>query len=221
MTVMVLSLPSLASAGLRRDRRQGTVDVSPRGLVVGDDAEALEVNEHRAFENLVGLHWDFTHLEIALGEERGDAVRDRPDMQAHELDRRTLALGQLPAESGSGFLQNVEGALGGGDLFARSLRQSGLEHHRVARRLVAGEGEIGAAELLEGRQRRGDAVVPGHVEAGGEALEAGARHLGEKRIAVAEMTVGRAASVRLKPAGPYCSISLRAASSKTSRRLPW
>src|SRR5262245_782628 len=169
------------------------------GFGVGDNAEAFEVNEHRAFENLVGLHRELARLEIALSEQRGDAVRNRPDMEAHELDRRALALGQLPAESGSGLLQNVEGALGGGDLFARSLRQSRLEHHRVARRLVAGEGEIGAAERAESRKRRGDAVVPGDVEAGGKAFETGARHLGEKRIAVAEMAVGRGGADPGKP----------------------
>ena len=71
------------------------------------------------------------------------------------------------------------------------MAEPGLEHHRVIRRLVAGEGEIGAAEILEGRERRRDAVVPRHVELGGEALETVAGDFGEQRIAVAEMAIGR------------------------------
>ena len=120
-------------------------------------------------------------------------------MQAHELDRRALALGKLPAQSGGGLLQDIEGALRCGDRLTRGLGEPRLEHHRVTRGLVASESEIGAAEMLEGRERRGNTVVPGHVEARGEALEAHTRDLGKQRIAVAEMPVGRCGAHASEP----------------------
>src|SRR5665811_222414 len=114
-----------------------------------------------------------------------------PDVQADKLDRRPLLLWKLTAQSGGRALQDIEGALGCGRALAfRARRQTCLEHDRVARRLLAGEGEIGAAEILDGRERRGHAIVPGRVELGGEALEAVAGDLGEKRIAIAEMAIG-------------------------------
>ena len=97
-----------------------------------------------------------------------------------------------PAKRGRGTLQHVEGAIGSCfQLIVIAHAESCLEHHRVARRLLAGEGEIGTAEILEGRERRRYAVVPRHVELGGEALEAVAGKLGEQRLAIAEMPVWR------------------------------
>ena len=66
-------------------------------LVIGKNAETLQIDQHGAFEDLVGTHRHLARLKIALREQRGDAVGDRPDMQAHQLDRRPLMLGQLPA----------------------------------------------------------------------------------------------------------------------------
>ena len=139
-------------------------------------------------------------LKIALREQRGDAVRDRPDVKAHQPDGRTLAFGQRAAERGGSVLQDIEGALGGGNRLApRAGRHARLEHHRVARRLVAGEGEIGTPKIVEGRERRRHAVVPRHVEPRGEALEAVLGDFGEQRIAIAEMPIGRRGTDAGKP----------------------
>ena len=77
--------------------------------------------------------------------------------------------------------------------------ESRLEHHRIARWLLAGEGEIGAAEILEGRERRRDAVVPRKIQPRGKALEAVAGELGKERIAVAEMPVRRGGAYAGEP----------------------
>src|SRR5262249_2703776 len=57
--------------------------------------------------------------------------------------------------------------------------------------LVAGEGEIGAAELLEGGECIGRTVVPRLVERLCEALEAALRHVDHEGVAIAKMPVGR------------------------------
>src|SRR6185369_7515920 len=63
---------------------------------------------------------------------------DRPDVQAHQFERRTLGLGDLTAECGCRVLYHIESALGRGqrlDLSARN--RAGLEHHGITCRLVA------------------------------------------------------------------------------------
>src|SRR5262249_37571606 len=52
------------------------------------------------------------------------------------------------------------------------------------------EGEIGAADLLEGGHGIGLAVVPGAAELRLEQLEAPPRHVGHQRIAIAEVAIG-------------------------------
>ncbi len=120
-------------------------------------------------------------------------------MQAHQPHRRPLLLRQSSAQRRGGLEQHVEGL--GRARHARGILglQPRLEHHRVARRFLAGEGEIGAAERVEGGERRGHAIVPGHVETRGEAIEPAAGDLGEQRLAVAEMAVGRGGTDAGKP----------------------
>ena len=90
------------------------------------------------------------------------------------------------------MLEDIEGAIGRGDLVAPITGSDArLEHHRVARGLVAREGEISLAEILEGRERRRHAVVPRHVEPRGEALEAVPGDLGQQRVTIAEVPIGR------------------------------
>ena len=73
----------------------------------------------------------------------------------------------------------------------RRLRQAGLEHRGVIGRLVAREGKVGPAGVLQRFQRRRAAASPSLFEIGGEALEAQARDIGHQLLAVAEMPVGR------------------------------
>ena len=103
-----------------------------------------------------------------------------------------------------------------------------LEHGGVIGGLVAGEGEIGAADRLEGAQRIRAAVVPGRGQRGGEALEAAQGDLGQQRLGVAEMAVGRgradAGQARRLGDGEAGRALFRdqamAASTSASRRLP-
>ena len=113
-------------------------------------------------------------------------------MQAHQPERWPAVGRERPAERRRGTLQHIEGAIRCGfQLLVMAWIEPCLEHHRIARWLLAGEGEIGAAEILEGRERRRYAVVPSEVQPRGKALEAVAGELGKERIAVAEMPVGR------------------------------
>jgi len=57
--------------------------------------------------------------------------------------------------------------------------------------LGAREGEIGPADIVEGGERIGLAGGPAGREHRLEALEALARHVGQKRLAVAEVAIGR------------------------------
>src|SRR6478672_11935887 len=127
---------------------------------------------------------------------------DRPDVQAHQFERRTLGRGDLTAECGCRVLYHIESALGRGqrlDLSARN--RTGLEHHGITCRLLTGEGEIGLAEVVEGGERRGQAIVPRHVEPRGKALKAVFGDLSKKRVAVAKMPVGRCRADSGKPRG--------------------
>ena len=107
-------------------------------------------------------------------------------------------------------------------------RQPGLEHRRVIGRLVAREGEIGAADILERGEGIRAAVVPGAVEMRREQFETAARDIGDQRVAVAEMAIGcgRADPGRArrigegKPGRPFLAIRSRAAWISASRRLP-
>src|ERR1700674_3030288 len=163
------------------------------GFRAGQNAESFQIDQHGAFEDLLRAHRHFPRLEIALREQRGDAVGDRPDMQAHELEGWPLGLGQRTTQRRGGTLENVEGALGGRQRL--TLGAGGghprFEHHRVACRLLAREGKIGLAEIIERGERRVHSVVPRLVETRGEALEAALGDLGEKGVAVGEMAVRR------------------------------
>ncbi len=106
--------------------------------------------------------------------------------------RRALFLRERAAKRSGRFLQHIEGTLAGGKRLALAGGGNAcLEHHRIARRLLAGKGEIGLAESIESRERRRHAVVPRHVEARGEALEAALGDLGEEGVAIAEVAVRR------------------------------
>ena len=111
-----------------------------------------------------------------------------------------------------------------------------LEHRGIIGGLAAGEVEIGPAETLEGGEGIGHAVVPGARQRRLELFEAAQRNFGEQLVAVAEMPVGRrradagqrAASAKVKPAGPFAAISSSAARSGPpsdcrgdSRGGPW
>src|SRR5262249_3481918 len=107
-------------------------------------------------------------------------------------DRWSLLGRKRPAKRRRRALQHIEGAIGSCfQLIVGAHAETGLEHHRVACRLLAGEGEIGAAEIFEGRKRGRYAVVAGHVGPRGEALETVAGELGKERVTVAEMPVWR------------------------------
>ena len=121
-------------------------------------------------------------------------------MQAHHPHRRPLVERHPLTEGRRRAAENVEGAVRRSlELGILARTEPRLEHHRVARRLIAGEGEISVSEIFEGRERRGNAIVPGRVELGGEAGEAIAGDLGEQRVAVAEMAVGRRGADAGKP----------------------
>lgn len=64
-----------------------------------------------------------------------------------------------------------------------------FEHRGVIGGLLAGEGEIGAAECLERRGGVGAAGAPGGFQGFGELVEAAAGKLGEQGFGVAEMTI--------------------------------
>ena len=105
--------------------------------------------------------------------------------------------GRLPAGSMrdqrvGGGAQHGEGAVAGGAQLGIEVgRQARFEHRGVVGGLGAGEGEIGAADIVEGGEGVGLAAVPAGREHRLEALEALARHVGQQRLAVAEMAVGR------------------------------
>ena len=71
-------------------------------------------------------------------------------------------------------------------------RERGLEHGGVIGRLVAREGEIGAAEVFKCAQRIRAAFVPAPLEFGSEKVEPAPRHVRHQVVAVAEVSVGRA-----------------------------
>ena len=129
---------------------------------------------------------------IAAAEQRGDAVRHRPDMQAHHQGGRPLAGGQHGHQGVGRGAQHAEGAIGRGAQIGIEVgRQARFEHRGIVGGLGAREGEIGPADIVEGGERIGLAAGPAGREHRLEALEALARHVGQQRLAIAEVTVGR------------------------------
>ena len=157
-----------------------------------DQAEPAQIDQHRRLEQLLGRHRHRPATRIAAREQRGDAVRQRPDVQAHHQRRRTLVGGRAGAQRLGGAAQHREGALGGLAQPGIAVdRDADLEHRRVIGRLGAGESEIGAAEPLEGGERLRLAAIPGALQMRLEQFEPAPRDIGDQRLAVAEMAVGR------------------------------
>ena len=113
-------------------------------------------------------------------------------MKAHHQRRGPLFRGRPGAQHLRGAAQHLKGTIGRVAQPGVGVeRHPGLEHRRIVRRLTAGKGEVGAADILERRERVGTAVIPCVVQRRLEQLEAAARDIGKQRIAIAEMTVGR------------------------------
>src|SRR3546814_19446167 len=55
-------------------------------------------NEHAGLQQLLGRDRQLASPRIATREQRCDAVRQRPDMEAHHQCRRTLVLGKPAGE---------------------------------------------------------------------------------------------------------------------------
>ena len=113
-------------------------------------------------------------------------------MQGHHQRRRPFLGRQAGAEGLGRLAQHGKGGIGGCAQFGGVVeRDAGLEHRRIIGRLVAGEGEIGAADALERGEGVRPAVIPGAFEMRREQLEAAQRDIGDQRLAVAEMPVWR------------------------------
>src|SRR6266436_5639765 len=113
-------------------------------------------------------------------------------MEAHHQGRRSAVARQSGAKGVGGLAQHCEGAICG--LLQTRIAVEGkprLEHRRVKGGFFASKGQIGPADILEGGKRIGPAFVPGAVQALLEQLEAAACHIGEQRLTIAKVPVGR------------------------------
>jgi hypothetical protein len=68
--------------------------------------------------------------------------------------------------------------------------EAGFEHCGIGGRFLPGEGEVGAAAILDRRHRVWPAQIPGRFQRRGEPLEPLPCDLRHQRVAVAEMPVG-------------------------------
>src|ERR1051325_3652976 len=162
------------------------------GVLALDDSETTEIDEDARLEQLFRRHRHTPAAGIAAREERGDAVRQGPDMEAHHQGRRALFGREASAKGFRCAAQYREGGLARLAQFGVAVkRDTGLEHRRVIGRLVAGEGKIGMPDILERAEGVRPAVVPGLFKTRGEQLEPAQGDIGDQRVAVAEMTVGR------------------------------
>src|SRR5260370_14963865 len=62
------------------------------GRRFGDDAEAPQIDQHAGFQQLLGGHRQLAAAGIGAAEQRGDAMRERPDVEAHHQRPRPLVL---------------------------------------------------------------------------------------------------------------------------------
>src|SRR6267154_1388300 len=157
-----------------------------------DQAEAAQIDQHPGFEQFLGRHRQPAASAIRACEQRGYPVGERPEMEAHHQGRRSAVARQSGAEGVGGLAQHREGAVRG--LLQTRIAVEGkpcLEHRRVKGGFFASKGQIGPADILEGGKRIGPAFVPGAVQALLEQLEAAACHIGEQRLTIAKVPVGR------------------------------
>src|SRR5438067_165380 len=158
---------------------------------VVDKSKPAEIHPHSRLQQFLGAHRQFAPPAVGACEQRGDAMRQRPQMQAHHQGRRPAVAGQASAKGVGGTAQNRKSAVGGlAQLGITVEGQAGLEHRGVERGFFAREGEVGAADILERDKGVGPPLVPGAVEAFLEQFEAAARHIGEQCLAVAKIPVG-------------------------------
>ena len=168
---------------------------------------------------------------IAAAEQRGDAMRQRPDVQRHHHHRRAL-LGRHGCDQRLGRRpQHVEGPIACLAKFRIGVqRDPRLEHRRVIGGLAAGEFQIGLAEPIERREGSGRPSSQARLQRRLEHVRSrDARHRTSVRrgresgdTARPGLTPAqRAASAKVKPAGPFSAISSSAARTSASFRLPW
>src|SRR5438477_6632193 len=158
---------------------------------VVDKSKPAEIDQHSRLEQCLGAHRQFAPPALGACEQRGDAMRQCPQMQAHHQSRRPAVAGQARAKGVGRAAQHRKSAVGGlAQLGVAVERQAGLEHRGVERGFFACEGEVGAADILERDKGVRPALFPGAVEAFLEQFEAAARHIGEQCLAVAKMPVG-------------------------------
>src|SRR5437868_7693362 len=120
-------------------------------------------------------------------------------MQAHHQGRRPAVAGQTGAKGVGGATQHRKRPICGFAQIGIAFEgQARLAHGGVKSGPFPREGEIGAADILEGDKGVGPALVPGAIEPLLEQFEAAVGHIGEQRLAVTKMPVG---SRRTDPCG--------------------
>src|SRR5215813_14055445 len=145
-----------------------------------DQAETLKIYEDSRLEQFLGTHRQFAAPAVGACEQRGDPMRQSPQMQAHHQSRRPTVAWQARAERVGGATQYRKSAIGGLAQTGIAVeRQARLEHGRVESRFFACKGEIGTADILEGDKGIRAALIPGAAQTVLEQFEAAARHIGE------------------------------------------
>ena len=200
-----------------------------RGFASGA-AETAQIDQHAGLQQFLGRHRQRAPRRIAAPEQRGDAVRHRPDVQRHHQRRRPLSPPAARAQQLLGRrAQHRESAV------AR-LAQFGIARRAACRPRTSPNNRPAPCARRRDRPcpaaRRpwtGPAVRrPRRAPAPSRtARSRAARHSAisssrsrKWRYGAAGLTPAqRAASAKVKPAGPFCAISSSAARTSASLQI--
>src|SRR6516162_11413905 len=128
-------------------------------------AEPAQVDQHPGLEQVFRRHRQPSLTPIAPCEERGNAVREGPEVKAHHQRGRPFLWWQSSAERLRRLAQHGKAALC--ELAQTRIaveRKPCFEHRRIVGGFVACKGEICPTDILEGREGIWPAVAPGVLE---------------------------------------------------------